>query len=439
MTTPSFPLPDRDGERLYDLLFIDLNSYFASVEQQEHPELRGRPVIVIPTETDFTCAIAASYEAKAFGIKTGTPVLEAKARCPQLAIRLANPEIYVDYHNRILQEIDRHILVDNVASIDEMACRLTGKWRIAENAEALARQIKAGIVGRVGVCLTSSIGISTNRFLAKVGSDMQKPDGLVLLHPGEFPVRLSGLVPRDLPGIGANMEHRLHAAGIRTIEQLWACPARQLRGIWRGVQGERFWYALRGVEIPQEEIVNRSLGHSHVLAPVDRPFAMAELVGRRLTLKCASRLRRDGFLAQGMSLSVGGADALHWDYDVRFPAVADSLSLQKMFVHLWSQLHAHAHETPLKKVSITLHELVRGDAARQLEFFTAEKVRTGVEVLSHGSAAQEKRDRVTAAMDRLNTKFGSNTVTLGIMPGAARNFTGNKIAFNRVPLKSDFI
>ncbi len=439
MTTPSFPLPDRDGERLYDWLFIDLNSYFASVEQQEHPELRGRPVIVIPTETDFTCAIAASYEAKAFGIKTGTPVLEAKARCPQLAIRLANPEIYVDYHNRILQEIDRHILVDNVASIDEMACRLTGKWRIAENAAALARQIKAGIVGRVGVCLTSSIGISTNRFLAKVGSDMQKPDGLVLLHPSEFPARLSGLVPRDLPGIGANMEHRLHAADIRTIEQLWDCPARQLRGIWRGVQGERFWYALRGVEIPQGEIVNRSLGHSHVLAPVDRPFAMAELVGRRLTLKCASRLRRDGFLAQGMSLSVGGAGALHLDYDVRFPPVADSLSLQKMFVHLWSQLHSHDHETPLKKVSITLHDLIRADAARQLEFFTAEKVSTGVEVLSHGSAAQEKRDRVTAAMDRLNTKFGSNTVTLGIMPGAARNFTGNKIAFHRVPLKSDFV
>ncbi|MEO7933755.1 MAG: hypothetical protein ABIT76_11415 [Chthoniobacterales bacterium] len=439
MTTPAFSLPSREGERLYDWLFIDLNSYFASVEQQVDPELRGRPVIVIPTETDFTCAIAASYEAKAFGIKTGTPVLEAKTRCPQVAIRLANSETYVIYHNKILEEIDRHILVDNVASIDEMACRLTGKWRIAENAIELARRIKAGIAERVGVCMTSSIGISTNRFLAKVGSDMQKPDGLVVLHPAEFPGRLSGLVPRDLPGIGANMEHRLHAAGIRTIEQLWVCPARQLRGIWRGVQGERFWYALRGVEIPPEEVVHRSLGHSHVLAPVDRPFAMAELVGRRLTLKCASRLRRDGFLAQGMSLSVWVVGALHMDYDVRFPPVADSLSLQKMFVHLWSQLRAHSDATPLKKVSITLHDLVPADAARQLEFFTAEKISLGVEVLSHGPAAQEKRDRLTGAMDRLNTRFGSHTVTLGIMPGAARNFTGNKIAFNRVPLEADFI
>jgi DNA polymerase-4 len=102
-------------------LFMDLNSYFASVEQQERPELRGKPVAVVPMMTDSTCAIAASYEAKAYGIKTGTPIYEAKQMCPGLRCVLARHDLYVDYHHRILEEVVKHTPINKVWSIDELS------------------------------------------------------------------------------------------------------------------------------------------------------------------------------------------------------------------------------------------------------------------------------------------------------------------------------
>ena len=105
-------------------LYIDFNSYFASVEQELNPALRGKPVAIVPVETDATCAIAASYEAKALGIKTGTPIWEAKKICPGIICVLVQHEKYVDYHHRILKEVETHIPVTAVCSIDEVACWL---------------------------------------------------------------------------------------------------------------------------------------------------------------------------------------------------------------------------------------------------------------------------------------------------------------------------
>jgi DNA polymerase-4 len=110
-------------------LFFDLNSYFASVEQQENPALMGRPVAVVPMMTDSTCAIAASYEAKRYGIITGTKIYEAKQMCPDLVCVLARHDVYVDYHHRILEELENHIHISKVCSIDEAACRLIGAER----------------------------------------------------------------------------------------------------------------------------------------------------------------------------------------------------------------------------------------------------------------------------------------------------------------------
>src|ERR1700761_5430897 len=126
-------------------LYVDFNSYCASVEQQLRPECRGKPVAVVPVETDSTCAIAASYEAKAFGIKTGTPVWEAKQKCPGLICVLAQHERYVEYHHRILEEVDRHIPITAVCSIDEVACKLMDNETSLERASEIARSIKHGL------------------------------------------------------------------------------------------------------------------------------------------------------------------------------------------------------------------------------------------------------------------------------------------------------
>ena len=127
-------------------LYLDLNSYFATIEQQVNPSYRNKPVAVVPCDTDTTCAIAASYEAKAKGVTTGTIIRKAKKLIPDLICIPAKHELYTEYHNKILQEIDKHIYIDYVLSIDECACKLTGKYQDENQAIKLAKEIKLGII-----------------------------------------------------------------------------------------------------------------------------------------------------------------------------------------------------------------------------------------------------------------------------------------------------
>ena len=217
------------GGPLLSWLFIDLNSYFASVEQQARPELRGKPVGILPMMAETTCCIAASYEAKAFGVKTGTNVADARRLCPGIQFVEARHELYVEFHHRIVEAVESCIPVTGVYSIDEMGCRLIGRERPLMVAMELGRQIKARIKDKVGDTLRCSVGIATNRYLAKIATDMDKPDGLVALTPDILTAALKRLELRDLPGIGPRMEKRLHLAGIRTMDHLLSLSAEQMR------------------------------------------------------------------------------------------------------------------------------------------------------------------------------------------------------------------
>jgi len=285
-------------------LYIDFNSYFASVEQQLNPGLRGKPIAVIPVETDSTCAIAASYEAKAFGIKTGTPIYEAKKMCRDLICVLANHEHYVEFHERILDEIDHHIPVTAVCSIDEMACSLMKNERSVQRVTEIAQSIKAGIAKNLGEYVRCSIGVASSKYLAKVATDMKKPDGLTILQAEDLPKRLFELKLRDLPGIGHNMEKRINAAGIYDMQALMKLQPKHMRAVWGSIWGEKMWYYLRGFDLPDEETSRGSVGHGHVLAPEMRPPQKAYQIAQRLTMKAAARLRRMEYCAGKISLSV---------------------------------------------------------------------------------------------------------------------------------------
>src|ERR1700691_6094665 len=153
--------PGRPRDSGLNWLFVDLNSYFASVEQEVRPELRGCPVAVAPMMADTTVCIAASYEAKAFGVRTGTVVAEAKRMCPGLILVEARHEIYIDYHRRIVEAVEKCLPVTAVLSIDEMACRLIGRERPLLAAIDLGRRVKESIRVNVGPMLRSSVGIAT--------------------------------------------------------------------------------------------------------------------------------------------------------------------------------------------------------------------------------------------------------------------------------------
>lgn len=408
-------------------LFLDLNSYFASVEQQEDEALRGKPVIVVPLMSDATCAIAVSYEAKAFGIRTGTRVGEARRLCPGLICVPARHDVYVDYHHRIVEEIETHMHVTKVCSIDEVACELMGPERRPENAVALAKRIKAGVASRVGPCLRSSIGLAPSQLLAKIASDLEKPDGLTVLGADRLPDPLFSLRLTDLPGIGVNMERRLTSAGIGSVRQLWGLTPNRARAAWGSIEGERFWYGLHGIDPPEIATRRGSVGHSHVLGPELRAPEQAFGVVRRLLAKAASRLRRMGYRASAMTLSARMEDRRKLAAELRFAPTADSFTLLRALDMARKSMMGDAAGRRIRKIGVTLSGLTPL-AEEQPDLFG----------WTPASEENPRRLQLSAALDRLNARYGRDTVSIGALPGVPR-YTGAKVAFNRIPDRAEFL
>ena len=395
-------------------LFLDLNAYFASVEQQEDPSLRNRPIAVVPMLADSTCVIAASYQAKAYGIKTGTLVGEAKLKCPELLLMTGRPALYAHYHQKVLDAVDRVLPVEKVASIDEMRFALIGEERVPAEAVRIAGRLKAAIREHVGVCMTSSIGIAPNGFLAKLGTDMRKPDGLVVIEHHQIPAIFEGLKLTDFVGINRRMEVRIKAAGIFTPMDLYAANPLQLRRAFGSIVGERWYYMLRGQEVEPEESDQKSLSHSHVLPPDLRSETGCREVLLRLISKAAARLRSKGLWAGQVTFYVRGFDR-SWKWSSRMPPTHDTLLLNELFGRAWT---TRDFKRP-RGVGLAFGELT-----------TAEAVTPSLFDGGHS------REKFNEALDRVNKKFGKNSVFLAGMEHA-KDTADEKIAFNKTWLFSE--
>jgi DNA polymerase-4 len=411
-------------------LYVDFNSYFASVEQQIQPELRGKRIAVVAVETDSTCVIAASYEAKAFGVKTGTPIYEAKRLCPGLICVLARHERYVEFHHRLIEEIEQHIPVTAVCSIDEVACRLMDNEISVARSTEIAQSIKSGIAEQIGPYMRCSIGIAPNRYLAKVGTELQKPDGLVVLRGEDLPQKLFSLKLRDLPGVGVNIERRIQAAGITNLPSLFALNPHQMREIWGSVWGEKLWYLLRGMELPEEITARRSVGHSHVMAPELRDPSKAKDVARRLTLKAASRLRRMEYYAGAMAFSARLENDTRVHAERRFYRAQDNKTFLDLLNSLWTQALKQSRGVRIRKVSVTLSDLVAASDLQADLFANLPDV---------DLAARGKSEKLSRAMDKINHRFGRDSVLIGMTPSQGKSFSGSKIAFTRIPDVDEFL
>lgn len=426
-----FPLPARPLR----WLFLDLNSYFASVEQQLDPALRGRPIIVAPVASDTTVAIAASVQAKQYGIGTGTPVWEAKRLCRDLIVVPGRHDKYVEFHNAIVAEIWRHIPVTAICSIDEVACRLLDNENDPATAIALTHRIKAGIRANVGECLTSSVGIAPNRLLAKLASDMQKPDGLTLLHGEDLPDRLFDLKLRDIAGIGAKMEKRLARQGILDIAQLCDRRPRDAGSAWGGVNGDRLWYLLHGFDLPEKPTQNRTIGHSHVLSPRKRGLEPVRLTARRLALKAASRLRRKEYVCRLLVLHARFEDDKStWHSAIKLPATQDSFTILAALDSIFPRLAEVGRTRPggfaIRMIGVTLSDIAAVHGEQGTLFAALDP---------NDPLARETRTlSLSRAMDRINEKFGRHAVSVGPMDGSRSDRVGTKIAFGRIPDLDEF-
>jgi DNA polymerase-4 len=396
-------------------LYVDFNSYFASVEQQLVPELRGKPVGVLAVMAETTCCIAASYEAKAFGIKTGTIVSEARKLCPDIVFVEARPPLYVEYHHKLIDIVESCTHVEKVLSIDEMVCKLTGSQQQPENALKLAARIKRAIAKNAGDYIKCSIGIAPNTYLAKVASNLQKPDGCVLIEPRELPQRLYGLKLRDLNGIGKQMEARLNRYKITTVEQLYAANRQQLQTAWGSVEGERMYDKLRGVEPYYVKNARSSLGHSHVLPPEQRNEAGVRAVLHRLLQKACMRMRSYDLLASKVSAKIKFRNMPSWSMESAISPTDNTLQLIDALEQFLQHYPNTKHEP--YAVGVSFSALVTPEEAAR-DLFQIKPL--------------ENVKKLNEAIDSLNLKFGKNTIYFGGAHDALKD-APMRIAFNHIP------
>jgi len=400
-------------------LFIDFDSFFASVEQQFQPALRGKPVGIVPSlGVESTCCIAASYEAKAHGVKTGTGVREARYLCPGIVFVQGNHNRYVTMHRKIHEIIHQVIYIDAVLSIDEMYGRLPPKWQTPAVSRLKALEIKAALKQQIGPYISASIGLAPNRFLAKLASKLEKPDGLVAIDFHDLPRALYPMELADITGIGRRMQKRLQTARILTMEALCNTSRRRLHRIWGGIEGDRMWYALRGIELPRTETQRQTIGHSHVLPPRLRSLSGAHSTLHRMLQKACRRLRGLDTFAKHLDVKVKFGFDLRWQAEARCFPTQDTLTFAYLLNQLWAQ-HPLDQPNPTK-VAITLSHLIHGNNHTP-SLFPDEN--------------QTRRTRLQHAMDAINKAHGSRAIYFANAMDAQRcpEAAPMRIAFTHIP------
>ena len=409
-------------DRPLTALFVDCDSFFASVEQHLDPALRGRPVGVAPVMAESSCCIASSYEAKAFGVKTGTRISEARILCPGIVIVEAKPPEYIRYHHQIVEAVEDCIHVEAVLSIDEMWAWLPYNLRDRATVENIGKKIKETVTRNVSPFIKVSVGAGPNKFLAKMAGKMRKPDALFTIETDDLPEILHPLKLRDLTGIARSMEARLHAAGIHTVESLCAAAKPVLHRVWGGVMGDRLWHLLRGDEIPDLVSARKSIGHSHVLPPDRRAPDSAWPILCKLLHKACERLRSHGLLTGSLTLQLGFLRGVSWTAEIRTGETDSTIFLMRLLDRLWRD--RPEPQQPILQVGVTLTRLCEHGN------YTPSLFQTVTETTA--TPDQKKHQRLDATLDKLRARYGRHVVYFGSIQ-ESRDNAPMRISFTHIP------
>jgi len=391
------------------VLFLDMNAFFASVEQQVQPTLRGKPVGIAPYIGDSGCIISQSYEAKSFGVKTGLRVGEAKKACPQMKIIEARPALYSLYHKELVNLVHTFSPFVSVASIDEMYVKLTPLEQNSLAAEKLAIEIKKAIKVRVGDWLRCSIGIGPNSFLAKQAAEFKKPDGYFEIKLENLNDYYDAVNLTDLKGINYQMEKWCHRINIYSPLQFYQADLGYLRKHW-GHPGANWYFKLHGHEITEAKNSTKTIGHSCVLPPEMRTIKSARLVMAKLVEKTAYRLRKEGYWAQGVHVSVYFLNRVYWAQSMVCPLFSDNQTFLEHAMRLIDRCKISG--SPIR-ISVTLYKIV----------YTKD-----VQYSLFGNT--EKKLNISRAIDHLNDKYGAQTVSIADSFGS-RDYAPDRIPFGK--------
>ncbi|MFA6082319.1 MAG: DNA polymerase IV [Patescibacteria group bacterium] len=395
----------------FSMLFLDMDSYFASCEQQLNPALRYKPVGVTPQLVESGCIIAASIEAKKRGAKTGMPVYLARKNCPDLILVEARPALYKQIHYQIASVLNKISPFVDPRSIDEFSMKLSPSEQNFFAARDIASKIKSDLKKEIGQYITTSVGIGPNYFLAKMAGEMSKPNGFGFMTVADAPSKLADLDLTDLTGISGGISRRLRAEGVHHIGQLYQMD--QLA--WRrmlGFNGLLWWYRLRGYEIDDVQFNRSNIGHSHVLAPEWRHPEKARQVLNRLAHKVGQRLRNESFWAKKTTLLIHYVNHTKYENYTNTMPYCDSHTITELANRLFD-LRPDDGEYIIQ-LALTASDLVTGTVEPEPLFPEVAKTL-----------------HLTRALDTINDKYGRDTIYNGSMM-SAKQTAPDRIPFGRV-------
>lgn len=412
------------------ILHIDFNSYFASVEQQANPRLRGKPIGVTGGDRmERTVLGAASVEAKRFGVKTGMQIWEAKKLCPQIILVKGDSDKYLECTKRFLTILKDYSPYLEVFSIDEVFLEVTGySGQCTErncnlkpvpcNLIQLAQQIKSRIKTEVGEVVTCSIGISYNKLLAKLAGSLQKPDGLVVIADQKEAIKILDRVELDgICGIGGRIKKRLNNMGIFSFKDLRKVPVECLSASFKSY-GLLLYNIARGIDhspiIPfYEKGEVKSIGHRHTTYtdsgnPVEIKqilLKLCEMVATRLrakklmgkTIHCWFRL---ALKSQYVNVSHAGYGFSGDGIQVTIPYTNDGLEIfkaaWKIFNDIWSG-------DKIRMIGVSISNL-KPNLPQNLSLLPE----------------ANKQKAIQKVIDQINDKFGEFTLQRGILLGSEK-------------------
>ena len=382
------------------VMYVDMNSYFASCEQQLRPELRDKPIGVCTHESPTSCVIAPSGEAKKFGVKTGMRLNECRELCPQIIPVVARPAKYREFHIKIMDVLNRYCDDVIAKSIDEAVMNLSSYRLVYKDIPALAKQIKADIKAECGDYVRCSIGIAPNSFLAKLGTELQKPDGLVQITPENIDEHLAKLKLTDLPGIAKANEKRLLMIGINNPLQMRHTSEALLRKAFGGVVGNYWHRRLNFAEVDMYSNNFRTMSATRTLSRQQRENRqMLESMLISLCTKLEQRMVKQGVFCKTAGFFLKYLDGTSWDTLIHFPQpVQDAMEMRRYILermHEFEKSHnvTTLFSSKLLNIGVSIQNFV-SDAVLQYSLFDN----------------RIKHDVLRKAMYNIKDQYGKNMV-----------------------------
>lgn len=380
----------------YAVLYIDMDSFFASAEQQRTPALRGLPVGVSPYGGEAGCVVAASREAKRFGVRTGMRGGEARRLAPAIKFVRDTPHYYRLLHGELLKILEESVCRVTVRGIDEMRLDIPTYMRTESAIYNLVSTIKYQMRLRLGEYVTASFGVAANQWQAKLAASSQKPNGFVVLQQIDREVFYTQLPLLACTGINYRFRRQLFRAGIYNTSGLYQSSEPFLRRQF-GINGTKWYLRLRGYEVddqpPKEK---QSLGHQTTLMPKSaETYDELRSVLSKMALKVGYRLRSSNRVTRGLAVSLSYEAVGGWSQMFRHLA---PFSSQASFIHHIDQLVSPLASSfqPVKRATIVCFDLLHQGQQSMFD-----------------DRGEERSVRLSSALDTIRQRFGSQALQLG--------------------------